>query len=337
MFKNFYFIDYFRYYYCFLVHFHMRQRAPRMENHLVHRDPILWVHMFCIVRVSPSPTTRVNAVVTWRIWIVVVSAFPRTPPPPPAAPLWYRCAPIHQPRHAVSFEYIKRRSITIRLDWYKRHDKWHSQITEHTRVQLPAVIQRWLWRIVKNKNQCHEYPIQFFPLRARNCRFFFTTPEYGLEHKCASNDRMVKTRTAYALPMLLPINVNFTWFFFSQTTWIYDEKITSRAYIRSATLDVFIANKFTLIQQLLGIWVAVSMTPNTHMKWLGPEWQLHTLFILCTALDAINGAKKQAVPEQKKKKITPTSHSGRIGQHQFDGVGEHKRDLMANSCDQFQN
>lgn len=52
---------------------------------------------------------------------------------------------------------------------------------------------------------------------------------------------------------------------------LWPKKITSLACIRCATLDVFIANKFTLIQQLSRIRVAVSMTTNTHthMEWLG--------------------------------------------------------------------
>lgn len=162
---------------------------------------------------------------------LVVSAFVRPllrrrPPSGSGHLSMSRCMPYH----SNIFEAVTIQQYNSAWLVYKRHDKWYSQITQHTGGRLPAAIQRWLWMIVKNKNQCHKYPIQFFPLRARNCRisFFFTTPEYGLEHKCAFVVRMVESTNA---PLLLHINVNFTSFFFCQTTWIYDEKITSSAYI----------------------------------------------------------------------------------------------------------
>lgn len=123
--------------------------------------------------------------------------------------------------------------------------------------------------IVKTKINVINVQFNFFPHRVRDCHrfcFLFATPEYGLETKCYRMPR------ACALCFKTCKCQFHLCFFFRETVWIYDElnhnftRILTRS---AATLDVFIANKFTLIQQLWSTYcLSRGLNDATHMKCL---------------------------------------------------------------------
>lgn len=213
--KNVYFIHYFRYYCDSLTHSHMRQRASGAkigESFSTSCSRFMSSYIVYWARVSVADTTyECDCDVT--LLKLVVSAFPQ--------PLRRRRPHSGSDAHPSMSRSRCTEILTLtlvrcskydsaRLAW--RHGKWYAQITERAGVRLPAATRPWLRTIVKNKNQCHKYPIQFFSSARTQLPDFILLQLQNMDWNLSVAPSFEWRRT-YAL-LLLHINVNFTWIFF---------------------------------------------------------------------------------------------------------------------------
>lgn len=157
-------------------------------------------------------------------------------------------------------------------------------------IPPPAAVSTVIGADCKNKNPCHKYPIQF--LFRSVCRLLF----YSVNIMDASSEHCTQVCFHTRMPStraidVLHINVNFT----SAQPFLWRKNhIVGSTHIRSDTLEVFIANKFTHWFSSFGVFESRGLdyatTQHTHADakclcvWVSDSYTLFTNRVWCTTL-----------------------------------------------------